>query len=332
MRYIQNTVFMCNFQIVGEEMKRLISIVIPCYRSENTITNVVNEIYEKLSNKISFEVILINDGSPDNVWNKIEELALKYPTIVRGICFSKNFGQHAAILAGYRESKGDFVVQMDDDGQMDPGQIITLIEKIDEGFDIVFARYPQIMQSPFRRFGSYVNKRMCEALIGKPKDVETSTFCIIRRFVVDEMIKYEHSYPYLAGLMFRATRNVADVEIPQRSRTEGNSTYTLKKLLRLWINGFTAFSVKPLELGIFVGVVIAICGFLFALVIIIRKLLGYDVMVGWSSIISLMLILGGMNLVMLGLVGEYIGRVYISINNTPQYVIKSIVGDFSREE
>lgn len=303
-----------------------ISIVIPCYNSEQMIKPVVDEIVKVMGDSLDYEIILVNDGSTDRLWNVINGLAESYKPQVKGIRLSKNFGQHAALMAGYRESTGDIVIQMDDDGQSDPKGIFKLLEKIEEGYDVVFARYPDVKESWFRRMGSEFNRRMCVSFLGMPRDLKPMSFSAMRRYVVNEMVRYERPYPYVGGLMYRATSNVCDVKIEHRERVSGKSNYNLKKLFRLWLNGFTAFSVKPLEFAAVTGTVISFAGFLVALIVIIRKMLGLSVLTGWSSMISLMLIIGGLNMLMLGLVGEYIGRIYICLNNAPQYVIRDTCG------
>lgn len=302
-----------------------VSIVIPCYRSEDTIESVVEELIEFLSSRITFEIILVNDASPDSVWNVIQSLIRRHGDLIKGICFAKNFGQHAAIMAGFRATTGDVIVQMDDDGQANIEQIFILLDKLDEGYDAVFARYPQKKESLFRRCMSKANTCMCNFFLEVPKGIEANSFCVYRRFIVEEIIRYNRSYPYLGGLVFRATSNVCNVTIEHRERKSGTSNYTFLKLLHLWLNGFTSFSVKPLESGILLGVLIALIGFLYAVFIIIQKLVGVGTIAGWSSIISLILVLGGLNLIMIGLVGEYVGRIYIGVNNAPQYVVRETI-------
>lgn len=304
-----------------------ISIVIPCYNSQNYIRGVVDEIVDTIKERYDYEIILVNDGSTQELWDAICELADKYKPRIRGIRFAKNFGQHAALLAGYRASVGDVVIQMDDDGQCDPKGIFILLDKMKEGYDVVFARYPEAKKTLFRKLGSEFNRRMCIAMLDMPKELKPMSFSAARRYVVDEMIRYDRPYPYIGGLIFRSTRNMCDVEIEHRERKEGESNYNLIKLFKLWLNGFTAFSVKPLEMASVAGAVCALFGIIFAIIIIVRKVMGISVLIGWSSMICIMLILGGMNLLMLGLVGEYIGRIYICLNNAPQYVIRDVYGN-----
>lgn len=305
-----------------------LSFVIPCYRSENTIGLVVDEIIEVVTKTKhqNYEIILVNDNSPDNVWEKIKELS-QVNKNVKGISLARNFGQHSALLAGYGVCTGDYIVSLDDDGQTPLDALNPLIDKLEEGYDVVYAYYEEIKQTPFRRFGTWMAKKMGEIMLGQPKELKGSSFYVARRFVIEEMLKYKNSYPYLAGLVLRTTRNIACVQTEHRERLEGKSGYSFGKLFGLWINGFTAFSVKPLEWGTYVGVFCAFCGFIYAFVNIVRKLMGVDILVGWSSMISIMLILGGITLIMLGFIGEYVGRIYISINNAPQYVVRETTGD-----
>ena len=306
-------------------MGRKLSFVIPCYRSENTVLTVVDEIENTVDQRPEFdyEIILVNDGSPDNVWEVIKKRAREDDKII-GINLSKNFGQHSALMAGYNNVTGDIVVSLDDDGQTPACDVFKLIDELDKGYDIVYAQYPETHQNWFRRMGSDFTKKVTDYLFDiKGDDRKGSSYFVAKRYLIDEMIKYKNAYPYLAGLVLRSTRNISMVDINHRSRLEGQSGYSIKKLLALWLNGFTAFSIKPLKLGTYLGFFLASLGFIFAIITVIRKLFITPMMeAGWSSIISIMLIIGGAILVMLGLMGEYIGRIYICINNSPQYVIK----------
>lgn len=302
-----------------------ISFVIPCYQSENTIKIVVDEInsVSKENGIKDYEIILVNDNSPDNVWGIIQQMA-KENSKITGISFAKNFGQHSALLAGYAQCKGDYIVSLDDDGQIPLEALPSLINKLEEGYDVVYAYYKEIQRNSFRKFGTWMAHKMGEIMLGQPKNLKGSSFYVARKFVIDEIIKYNHPYPYLGGLVLRTTRNITSVPTEHRKRLEGKSGYSIKKLLALWINGFTAFSAKPLEIGTYIGGLTACIGLLYAVITIIRKILGAEVLMGWSSTISVILIIGGMILIMLGLIGEYIGRIYICLNNAPQYVIREI--------
>ena len=245
---------------------------------------------------------------------------------MKGISLARNFGQHAALMAGYRSCSGDIVVSLDDDGQTPADEAFLLIDKIKEGYDVVYGCYPEIKQSHFRIFGSWVNEKMIEVLLGKPRELKCTSYYAARRFIIEEMLRYRNSYPYVGGLVLRSTKNIANVPVHHRARMEGKSGYSLGKLLGLWFNGFTAFSVKPLRLATVVGFLCAAAGFIYGVVMVLRKLLGYTTVLGYSSLITVILFIGGIIMVLLGIIGEYIGRIYISINNAPQYVIRETIG------
>ena len=308
-------------------MERKLSFVIPCYRSENTVMRVVDEIETTvaLRPEYDYEIILVNDGSPDNVWKVIRDRTMVDDKVI-GINLSKNFGQHSALMAGYNHVSGDLIVSLDDDGQTPANEVFKLVDKIDEGYDLVYASYGETHQNVIRRIGSKFAKTMSDYMFDiKGDNNQGSSYYIAKRFVIDEIINYQNPFPYLGGLILRVTRNIGFVFVDHRDRMEGRSGYSFKGLINLWLNGFTAFSVKPLRIGTKMGFFIAAAGFVYALITIIRKLfITPDMEAGWSSIISIMLITSGFILVMLGLIGEYVGRIYICINSSPQYVIKDI--------
>ena len=256
-----------------------VSFVIPCYRSEHTLPHVVTEIREKMQEltQYTYDIFLVNDASPDNTMETIQDLCEKYDNI-KGIGFARNFGQHAALMAGLRHSD--------------------------------------------RNLGSKVNELMTRMMLNKPANLYISSYFAVKRFVVEDMIRYENSYPYVIGLVLRATKNITNVPVCHREREEGNSGYTLKKLLGLWFNGFTAFSVKPLRIATSLGVGFAGLGFLYGIYTIIKRLVNPNVPMGFSALMAALVFFGGMIMIMLGLIGEYVGRIYISMNNSPQYVIR----------
>lgn len=307
----------------------LISFVIPCYRSEQTIIKVVEEIQDAMNTRLQqyqYEVILVNDCSPDQTFEIIRTLCAQH-NHVKGINLSRNFGQHAALMAGLRYSKGDIVICLDDDGQTPADEAWKLVEKIEEGSDVVYAKYEHKQHSLARNLGSRLNDLMARTMLGKPKELYLSSYFAAKKFVVDEMIRYENSYPYVIGLVLRATKKIENVSVRHREREVGNSGYTLGKLFGLWCNGFTAFSIKPLRIATVIGAISASAGFIYAVYTIIKRLMNPLVPAGFSALMSATLFIGGMLMLMLGLIGEYIGRIYISINNAPQYVIREIVND-----
>lgn len=301
----------------------LISFVIPCYNSEKTIEFVIDEISKKMSEmkEYNYEIILVNDYSKD----RLKEVALDIIELdkrVRLISFTKNFGQHSAVLAGMKYSKGKYIICLDDDGQDNAGELDRLIKKCKEGYDVVCAKYPNKKQNLVRKIGSSMNEYMATKLINKPKWFVLSSYFIIKRNIVEEMLKYENAYPYLPGLFFRVTTNVANIDVERRDRMSGESNYSFRSLLKLWFNGFTAFSVAPLRFATVVGIITALMGFMYIIYIIFKKLVFGVSLVGWSSLMSVMLFIGGIQMLLLGLMGEYIGRIYIVLNKSPQYVIQ----------
>lgn len=305
-----------------------ISFVIPCYRSEHTIRLVVGELLETIEKRreYNYEIILVDDGSPDGVWHVIQELSEGNPNVI-GVSLSRNFGQHAALMAGYGFCTGGYVVSMDDDGQMPLESLFELIDRLEEGYDVVYAYYEEeIKRSLLRRFGSWMASKMSETMLGSSKEIKGSSFYIARKFVIDEMIKYKNAYPYLAGLVLRTTKNISCVPARHRERIEGSSGYSFRKLLALWVNGFTAFSVKPLRIAELLGIVCSLTGFIGGAAVVIRKLLNPVILLGYSSTIAVIFFIGGVIMMLLGVIGEYVGRIYISINNAPQYVVREITG------
>ena len=309
-----------------ESMSKLVSFVIPCYRSEQTIGGVVEEINSTMADlpQYNYEIILVNDASPDNTFEAIRDLCQKQSNIC-GINLAKNFGQHAALMAGFHYVHGEIVVCLDDDGQTPANEVGKLLNGIEEGADVVYARYATKQHSAFRNFGSKVNELMTRVMLGKPKELYISSYFAAKRFVVEEMTRYQNPYPYVIGLVLRSTKKIINVEVTHREREVGTSGYTIGKLLNLWFNGFTAFSVKPLRLATVMGIASACVGFLYGIYTIIKKFVNPDVVIGFSALMAAIVFFGGLILLMLGIIGEYIGRIYISLNNSPQFVIRESI-------
>ena len=305
-----------------------ISFVIPCYRSEKTISVVVAELIETVHQRENFdyEIICVNDSSPDNVYQVLEALA-EGNSRIKVINLAKNMGKHAAVLAGYAYADGSYIVNLDDDFQSPGYELWKLIDPlVQEGFDFVTAHYKRKEQAAWKNAGSAVNNLMSRLMLGKPKGLRFENFSAMKRFVMEEIVRYTNPYPYLEGLVLRVTRNIKTVEMEERGRADKNATgYTFSKSLALWINGFTAFSVKPLRLATFTGIATAAIGFIYGIIMIIRKLLGWNVVLGYTSLLVVQLFLGGMILMCLGLVGEYVGRIYICLNKSPQYVVRNTI-------
>ena len=302
-----------------------VSFVIPCYRSSKTIGGVVNEIESTMAHlAYEYEIILVNDSSPDDTFAVISALA-EADGHITAVDLAKNFGQHAALMCGIRHSSGDILVCLDDDGQTPADEVGKLLEKIEAGYDVVYASYDHKQHSGFRNFGSRVNAWMTEIMLGKPKELSLTSYFAAKRFIADEMLRYENCFPYVMGLVLRSTKNICNVPVNHRSREQGQSGYTLGKLLSLWMNGFTSFSIKPLRIATYFGALTAVAGFIYALIIVIRHFAVGMAPLGWSSTTALLLILGGVILLVLGLIGEYIGRIFMCVNASPQYVERIVV-------
>lgn len=306
---------------------KLVSFVIPCYRSEKTIGDVVAEIrrtMEQSRNEYSYEIILVNDCSPDHTLDVIRKLVAEDVRIT-GLDLARNFGQHGALMAGYHASQGDIVVSLDDDGQSPANEVLKLLGKLEEGYDVVYASYDHKQHSSFRNWGSRVNAEMTHVMLGKPRNLQITSYYVAKRFIIDEMLRYEGSYPYVIGLVLRSTKSICNVPVCHRQRDVGESGYNLRKLFALWLNGFTSFSVKPLRMSIYLGGISAVLGFLYAVYIIIGHFFMGSTPVGWRSLMAVILILGGVILSVLGLIGEYVGRIYMCENAAPQFVVREIV-------
>lgn len=308
-------------------MSKLVSFVIPCYRSALTLEKVVEEVDTTMASMedYDYEMVLVNDCSPDDTFSVIRKLCTDNNKI-KGINLARNFGQHAALMAGFAHAGGDVIVCLDDDGQTPADEVGKLLAAIEEGADVVYAQYGNKKHSLFRNFGSRLNDLMTRVMLGKPKELYVSSYFAMKRFVAEEICRYDNAYPYVIGLVLRTTKNIVNVSVTHREREVGTSGYTLRKLINLWVNGFTSFSVKPLRMATFMGAVCAFAGFAYAIYTIVKKFINPVVPLGFSSLMSAILFIGGMLMLMLGMIGEYLGRIYVCINNSPQYVVKEIVG------
>lgn len=308
----------------NKEQKK-ISYVIPCYKSALTISGVIEEIAETMRTmSYLYEIILVNDYPYDNTIDVLKRLSNE-DSRIKVVQFARNFGQHAALMAGYQVATGDYIVSLDDDGQTPANEVKKLIDKLEEGYDVVYARYSHKKHSLFRNFGSRLNGWMTEVMLKKPKDLYVSSYFVMRSYIKEEILHYRNAYPYVIGLVLRSTTNITNVDVQHRQREQGRSGYTLGKLLGLWLNGFTAFSVVPLRLASFLGIFAAGAGFVYLIYVLVNKIVNPLAPIGWTSMIALLLIVGGIIMLILGMIGEYVGRIYISLNAYPQYVVKETI-------
>ncbi|MBG0791828.1 MAG: glycosyltransferase family 2 protein [Desulfovibrionaceae bacterium] len=300
-----------------------ISIVIPIFNSEKTIEQLVNRLVGILPQPL--EIVLSNDGSRDDSDAVCRALQKKYPHIVVYVELSKNYGEHGAVMAGLTHSTGDYVVIMDDDFQNPPEEVLKLVDEAREhNHDVVYSAYPVKNDSWFRNLASRLNGFMATILLKKPRGLYLSSFKCMNRFLVDEILKYTGPYPYVDGLIFRVTDRFGVVEVKHDKRTEGESGYTLRKLLRLYMNMFVNFSLLPLRCSTFLGFIVTFFSLIFSVYIFFSKLLNPDMPAGWATTVILISFFAGVQLVVLGLAGEYVGRIFLSQNKTPQFCVRNI--------
>jgi undecaprenyl-phosphate 4-deoxy-4-formamido-L-arabinose transferase len=318
---------------------RKLSVVIPVFRGASTIGPLVErlEADDLLLKEREIEIVLVNDGSPDNSGAVCRALANARPH-VRFIDLSRNFGEHNAVMAGLNHCSGDAAVILDDDFQNPPSEVRKLVEKLAEGFDVVWSRYEVKRHGWFRNLGSRFNDSVATLMLGKPRGLYLSSFKAISRFVIDEVVRYRGPFPYLDGLVLRITRNYTTVLCQHDPRQSGKSGYTLRKLVSLWLNMFTGFSVLPLRLASFAGIAVALVGALLGVWFLIERLYDPEIQSGWASIIVTVLIVSGIQLLVLGVIGEYLGRLFLQDNGRQQFVVRGRVncdgagGDKARDE
>jgi len=299
-----------------------LSIVIPVYNGAKTIGKLADELIEKLKS-YNVEIVLVNDGSADSSHEECFKLFKKHGDNVRYVNLARNFGEHNAVMAGLSQVRGDYAVIIDDDFQNPPEEIIKLVEKAKEGhFDVVYSYYAKKRHSLFRNLGSSVNNLAATWLLNKPRDFYLSSFKCMSSFAVKEVIKYKGPFPYIDGLIWRSTRNIGKVMVRHEKREEGRSGYTLKKLVHLWLNMFVNFSVYPLRVSTFLGIVFSVLGIILSAILIMDRIYHPEIPVGITSILVAILVFSGMQLVILGLLGEYLGKLFMTDNQTPQYVIR----------
>jgi len=301
-----------------------LSIVIPVYNSERIVAELVRRIAQAV--KCEYELILVNDGSADRSWQMIEQACDGYPA-VRGINLRINTGQHNAIMAGLRAARGELIVVMDDDLQHAPEDIGKLQAKIGEGYDLCYATFRRPKHARWKTAGSAFRDLTVHALLGVPRGIRISSFKAMKADIAREITRYEGPFPYVDGLALMVTRSVANVELEHHPRLDGRGHYSLRRSLSLWAKVAMNFSVVPLRVASWLGLGFAAIGFLYAVALVAQQLFFERIEVpGWASIVIAILIVGGVQLLALGAIGEYLGRAYLHMTAKPQYVVKSTRG------
>lgn len=271
-----------------------------------------------------YEFVLVDDCSPDDGETMAALMGLvRDYACVKVVELAKNAGQHNAVMAGLNEGSGEVFIAMDDDMQTHPSQLGKLLDEFDKGYDIVYGYYEHKEHSKFRNFGSYVNYMTVRILLKKPKDLKTSSFWVIRKFVRDYAVEYKSAYTHLQGLFLRTTRNISSVPIQHFKREVGTSNYTLKKLIKLWSN-ILGFSIVPLQMATYTGFFFSLIGILAAIGVIILKFVRPATYIGWPSMMATICFFSGLNLMFMGIIGEYVGRIFLGMSKNPQYVVRQV--------
>jgi glycosyltransferase involved in cell wall biosynthesis len=305
--------------------KTIVSLVIPVFNGSQTIAKLVTECIQAFEEFFDLEIVLINDCSEDDSHEVCLSLQDKYPNTVTFLSLSRNFGEHNAVMAGLNHTTGDLVVTLDDDGQNPPQEALNLINHaIKENLDVVYSSYPKKRHHLVRNLCSWLNGKVATLMLKKPPGLYLSSFRSMSRYIVQEIIGYDLPYPYVDGLILRSTSNIGTLETTHQPRTSGQSGYTFRKLVRLWLNMFTNFSVLPLRIASFLGFVFALLGMLIGAFTLYERILNPNLPTGWATIAVLCSILGGVQLMALGMVGEYLGRLFLGMNRQPQFVIREL--------
>jgi glycosyltransferase involved in cell wall biosynthesis len=302
-----------------------LSVVIPVYNGAETIGPLVDRLLEVLD-RSGLQIVLVNDGSPDRSDTVCRWLAERYPEHVLYVELSKNFGEHNAVMAGLQHASGAHVVIMDDDFQNPPEEVQRLVDHTRRhDYDVVYTRYSRKQHSWFRNLGSRFNDEVATLLLNKPRGLYLSSFKCMNRFTLRQVLRYSGPFPYIDGLILRCTRKIGTIQVRHDPRTVGRSNYSLRKLVNLWLNMFVNFSVLPLRLSTVTGFATSLLGILFGLGVVVERIIHPETPLGWASILVTMLTFSGVQLVMLGVLGEYVGRLFLSGNQSPQFVVREVL-------
>lgn len=306
-----------------ERKNILVSIVIPVYNGEKTVGRLVDSLVKSLNGFCRSEIILVNDGSKDDSENVCIALHEKYSGQVKFYSLAKNFSQDNATMAGLKAAKGDLAVVMDDDLQNPVSEVLKLVDfACLNDFDVVYTYYKEKKHSLFKNMGSKFNDLVANIMLKKPKNLYLSTFKIINRLILDEITKYDGPFPYVEGLILRSTDHIGQMEALHEERTEGKSGYTLKKLFALWVRTFVNFSILPLRFLTIFGFIVAFLGFVFGFWTVIQRIMDPNWPAGYATLIFLVTFFSGIQLIGLGITGEYLGRLFLLQNKKPQYVVR----------
>lgn len=303
-----------------------LSFVIPLYNSAATIADLVKDI-RSLAIPGGHEIVLVDDGSKDRTVAICRELvALPSPVPVTLVCHARNFGEHNAVLNGWRQAKGAHVVNLDDDGQNPPREGVRMWEAaLAQGWDVVFGHYAEKKHSAWRNAGSWMTNRVTDLALDKPAGFYLSSFRCVSAFAAKEAAGHAGPFPYIDGLLLQITQRIGSIEVRHEERKAGQSGYTLAKLIRLWLSAWVNFSLMPLRVATVAGLGLAALGVAGFAAVVYLHVTNRGPAFGWGSLMAALLVFSGMQLVLLGLIGEYVGRMFLTVNQRPQSVIREIV-------
>jgi len=301
-----------------------LTIVVPVYRGAATVARLVEEL-SRLTIEGGLEIILVNDGSPDNSDEVCRGLLGTATVALTYIEHARNFGEHNAVMTGLRHARGAYTITMDDDLQNPPEEVARLFDHARRGgWDVVYTRYAVKQHEGWRNLGSRFANQVADILLDKPKGLYLSSFRCMSAMVVRAVTQYTGPYPYVDGLIMQVTRRIDSIEVLHLPRAEGRSNYTLTRLVRLWLNLATSFSLIPLRFAIFAGIAMAAAGAIGAVATIIEALFLNETPTGWASTMVALLLVGGVQSMILGILGEYVGRTFLSANGKPQGAVRSV--------
>ena len=302
-----------------------LSIVVPVYRGADTVGRLVDAL-AALRPEGGIEVVLVNDGSPDNSDEVCRAIAASAAIPVTYVEHARNYGEHNAVMTGLRHARGSYVITMDDDLQNPPEEVVKLYDHARlGGWDVVYTRYAVKQHDGWRNLGSYFANRVADMLLDKPKGLYLSSFRCMSALVVAAIGRYQGPYPYVDGLIMQATQRIDSIEVMHYPRMHGRSNYTVRRLIRLWLNLATSFSLAPLRMAIFAGVAMATAGAIGAVLTIVEALMSRDTPSGWASLMVVVLLVGGVQSMILGILGEYAGRTFLTANGKPQGTVRHVV-------
>lgn len=302
----------------------LVSFVVPLYNTGASLERLLDA-FRSLPIEGGWELVLVNDASPDGTGRRVSELLPTMPCPVTFVDMARNFGEHAAVLEGFRHSRGQFVINLDDDLQNPVSEALRLLDHIrTTGADVVYAYYDEKKHHWLRNAGSRLTDWVATLLLDKPRDLYLCSFRAHSRSLIDHIIRYTGPYPYIDGLILGSTNRIERLLVAHKSRSDGKSGYTLRKLVRLWMNMFFNFSIMPLRIASFIGMLL--CGF--GLIMMIEVLVEHVFVgvraSGWASLMGAISIFSGAQLLILGLIGEYVGRAYLTVSGKPQSLVRSV--------